>query len=218
MKTIFLCLLGISSIFTGAFGQDSTRLAAWNNFKGRYAGDWTIRWDRATGTPSSILGSRITSFTGTPEQIATAFLESEKEILGIKDVPNEVVLERENSSPRGGNRMIFRQRLNNVPVLRSGYLVAVDGGGGIYYVSGDYFPDARVNTIPRLTVDESQKIINNDFSTETAASVSRPTLWIKPSIGQDKQDYRLVYKADISTSSPVGAWEYLVDAQTGVII
>ncbi len=73
-----------------------------------------------------MLGSKITKFQGTPKQIARAFLNDEKLIFGIKNVQNELEIINENYTEKGGTRLTFTQKYNNVPILESGYLVAVD--------------------------------------------------------------------------------------------
>ena len=108
------------------------RKTALADFQNNSEQEWKIRWNEKTGTPHSLLGSKITRYQGTPKQISRVFLNDEKLIFGIKNAQDDLEIVNENYTENGGTKLTFGQKYNNVPVLDSGYLVAVDNNGAIY--------------------------------------------------------------------------------------
>lgn len=189
-----------------------------NAFNQKYEKRWKIRWNENTGTPASILGHRITSYSGTPEEIASAFLQNEKGMLGIANVKRNLDLKKINYSERGGSRLFFTQIYIGVPLLTSGYLVAVHNDGSIYYVSGNYYPDVKIETIPKISAPDVTAIIETDLAGGAIDNLSEPVLSILPEDDETVERYTLVYQVDASTSVPTAAWRYTVDANSGTII
>ena len=114
------------------------RRQAFEQFTSQHEQSGETRWHEETGTPAALLGYEITKYKGTPRQVARAFLAEEKAMLGIEDVERDTELEKEETLAQGGTRLIYRQEYQGVPVLYSGYLIAVNDKGAINYVSGDY--------------------------------------------------------------------------------
>jgi len=142
-------------------------------------------------------------------------------MFGIENVETDVEVTKTNYSKIGGTRLQFTQKYKGIPVLYSGYLVAVDNDGAIYYVSGDYFPDVNVETKPNISSEQAVNAVRNDLTGKQIKIIEDPSLHIYIS-DRDKETmtYKLVYKtqAELTERNEVGAWEYIIDAQTSNII
>jgi len=195
-----------------------TRKLLMNQFNKKYHNQFKIRWNENTGTPSSIIGHKISKYRGSAFEIAKAFLIDEKRMLGISDVERDVKLEKTNISKRGGKRLLFVQRYNGIPVLNSGYLIAVNTNGEIYYISGDYYPEISVNTEPALSEQEIKSIVIKDLSHTSGVDISKPILSIYPEHIQGKLRYTLVYQLQTKTQNPPSRFGYLINAINGKIV
>jgi len=213
-KLIILILVSISLIPLLGFNQvvqekpdKAERMAAMNAFNQKYDNQWKIRWNNVTGTPASILGHRITKYSGTLEQIAIYFLNDEKAMLGINDVETDLELTKTNYSEKGGTRLTYTQKYKGVPVLYSGYLVAVLNDGSIYYVSGDYFPDVSVDTKPAVSSSKAVEIIGKELAGKGMKIIEEPVIYVHV-VDRDTENmsYRLVYKASAATEEYREAW------------
>jgi len=225
-KLIILTLMSISLISMLGLKQvvqektdEKDRKAAMTAFNGKYDNKWSIRWNEMTATPYSFIKHRITKYRGTPEQIAKAFFNEEKVMFGINNVETDLELTKTYYSERGGTRLTYTQKYKDIPVLYSGYLVAVLNDGSIYYVSGDYFPDVRVDEKPAVSSPQVIGIIENDLAGKGMKIIEEPVLYVNV-VDRDTENmsYRLVYKASAGTEGYREAWEYIIDAQSSNII
>lgn len=108
------------------------RVKAKNEFIQKYNNNWTIRWNEKTATPNSILGYKISKYKGSSQEIAKVFISDEKIMLGISNVDSNVVLERKAHTKNGGDIFVYEQIYKGIPVLKSGYLIAVNSSEEIH--------------------------------------------------------------------------------------
>jgi len=199
--------------------QDITnRLSARDNFKSKYGDGWNIRWNSRTETPSTIVGGKITKFKGSQIDNAKLFLEEERILLGIKSVQNELSLTKENTSAKGGTRYIFSQVVDGIPVIGSGYNVAVANDGSIYFVSGDYYPGVNIDTKPSLSSNSIIEIIKKDLNTIQNLKIDNPELFILPEESSAEIKFRVVYVTTVQADKPLTAFKYTIDANNGEVI
>jgi len=218
MSIYLVSLLGFIQVVQEKPDKDE-RMAAINTFNHKYDKQFKIRKHSSTGTPATILGHKITKYSGTPEQIAKTFLNEEKIMFGIENVQRDLKLTRTNYSDEGGSSLMFTQIYNGVPILGSGYLVVVDNDGSVYYVSGDYFPDVTLDTDPSLNKGSITDIIISDISAQEITSTSEPVLYIYVNdMDSQRSSFSLVYKSIIITNNPYDEINYIIDAHSGEII
>ncbi len=212
----------ISILLCPLFGQQITdkqaRKELLYKFNQSYNNQFKIRFNEYTATPNSIIGHKISKYRGSALEIAKAFLNEHKRMLGIADVENDLKLEKTNVSKKGGKRFLFVQRYKGIPVLNSGYLIAVNNDGEIYYISGDYFPEISVNIKPALLEEQIKTIVLNDLSEAKGVYITNPVLSIYPEIVQGNIRYLLVYKLQAQTQDLPYHFEYLIDAEDGKIV
>jgi len=217
---VALSTFGFISKLSDSPGQEQIpdkdeRIAAMNAFQQRNV-DISIRRHSSTGTPASLVG-RITKYSGTPEQIARAFLTEEKTMLGILDPENDVAVTKTTQSKKSGSSVHFEQRYNSVPVLKAGYVVAMDNTGAIYYVGGDWYPEASVETNPNITESQAASVINGDLAGKQPNMKQEPTLSIlQETLTKGEIQYRLIYKARVSAMDE--SWMYYISALDGSIV
>lgn len=189
------------------------------SFNAKHDNKFKIRWDNKTGTPKSIRKHRITGYAGSPLEIATQFLKDEKGMLGIDSVSQDLELKDIREMRTGATRVHFTQKYEDIKVLNTGYLVIMDADGGIFKVSGDYYPDINlVSVIPSQSAEAVKAVIQSDIKDGTIESMSDPDLGILPQIKDTTETYTLVYQATALASNPPVHWEYTIDANTGDII
>ena len=197
------------------------RIEASKLFNQKYDGKFEIQMNSTTGTPSSIFRYKITKYSGTPEQIAKAFLNEEKTMLGIENTDKDLELIRTNYSKKGGTRLMYTQKYKDIPVLNSGYLVAVGNDGAIYYVSGDYFPDMNIDIRPTISNEQVVNEIRTDLAGYNIKIIKEPVICIYiANRYKDSMSYNLAYnvRVKLNEKNEVGSFDYIIDAQTGKII
>jgi Zn-dependent metalloprotease/tetratricopeptide (TPR) repeat protein len=218
IKTSLIFLFMIMHLIAQQNQDITDRHLARDNFKSKYGDVWDINWNSKTETPSTIMGGKITKYKGLSLDIAMAFLNEEKTMLGIKNVDNELLLTKENNSERGGTRYIFSQVVNRIPVIGSGYNVAVANDGSIYFISGDYYPSVNINTKPSLSSVSIIEIIKKDLNTIQNPKIENPELFILPEESNSEIKFRLVFVTTIFADKPLTALKYTIDANNGEII
>jgi Zn-dependent metalloprotease len=226
-KKIFLAtLLVVSLLVVFGFKQiveqkpdKEKRIEAGQLFNQKYENKFIIRLNDITGTPATIRGHRITKYSGTPEQIARAFLNEEKVMLGIKNSDTDLELVNRNYLKKSGTTLQFRQKYNGVQILGSGYLVAVNNKGAIHYISGDYFPDIELDTKPSISPEAVKSIINSELAGSDIKKIEEPELFIYvKDRNTEKQSFDLIYKIIVIVSKPEDEIEYKINSVTGKII
>ena len=101
------------------------RKAAAEQFNAAHGHQWTIRWDDRRGTPRSILGHKLTQYSGTPQQIVHAFLTDQKQMFGLENVAQDLRPGKTLNSRHGSTYLFFRQYYEGLPVFNGGYVLAI---------------------------------------------------------------------------------------------
>ncbi len=197
--------------------KQEIRKANMESFKEKHDNKFSIRWDEKAGLPKSIRGHRISDYSGTPLEIAKQFLKDEKVMFGIDSVDRDLVLKHTRKMSNGGDRVSFIQLFKDVEVLNSGYLVIMDANGGIYYITGDYYPDIDLESVVP-TFNAVENLIQSDIDAGKIDSIPDPELFILPEDGENSTSYTLVFQSTITTSEPFDVLRYTIDANDGSIL
>lgn len=193
------------------------RIEAANQFKSQYGDAWRIRWDDRTHTPASLVGGKAAGYTGPPEEATYRFLREHSELFGIVDIGRDLHVVRQNVSERN-SQISYGQLYKGIPVLYSGYLVAVNERGDIYYVNGDYFPDIKLNITPALDKQDAVAAIQSDLETSALHILQAPRLAVYVNRAGESLSYHLAYQAKVKRAAPLEAYEFLIDAQNGGVL
>ncbi|WP_420456728.1 M36 family metallopeptidase [Rubrivirga sp.] len=176
-----------------------------------------IQVDPLTTTVSALVGGQFPGFTGPPESAARTFLDAHKAVFGFSDASDD--LEHLSTRSSGtSTQVLFRQRYRGVPLLYSGYLVAIDRSGAIHFVSGDAYPDVEVDIAPALSASAALSTARSDMGAPEAKVVREPELAIWADETDGKLVYHLVHSFDLETREPLSAWTYLIDAHSGRVL
>jgi Zn-dependent metalloprotease len=249
MKRLYVILLlaFVSTAFLAAPGfaqqqgppddaaPDSVRRAAAAQFQADHGPAWQIRWSEKTGTPATLMSGTARGYGGPPEQAGRTFLSDHRNLFGIENARKGLRIARQNASQNGGAQVLYQQVYRGVPVLASGYLVAVNESGEVYYVSGDYYPDLKLETTsPSVSAQAVVRHMRGDL--DTAGPTGAFTVLEQPELvvyveegaagdaGADagsaagRLSYHLAYVAEAQRRSPLAAFKYVIDAQSGAVL
>lgn len=221
MRIIFIILIILASAKNVFPVQDEyppkyQRKLARDEFKSRYqSSSMRINWNERTGTPSNIYRGRISGFKSTTaEEIAEQFFATEKTMLGISDVKKDLRLIRK-FEENDETILTYLQLYNGIPVLSSGYLLIIRNGF-IEYLSGDFYPDIELKTVPKLDYSQTQKFAAKLYSGINIKKMTDPKLSIYVHNDKNELKYSLVYNVNI-ISEPC-CYEVNIDATSGKIV
>ncbi len=213
---------------------DSVRRAAAAQFQQDHGAAWQIQWSAETGTPATLMSGTAAGYSGPPEQAGRAFLEDHAQLFGIENAQTNLRVARQNASQSGSAQVLYQQVYRGVPVLASGYLVAVNEAGEVYYVSGDYYPDVKLPSVaPQVSAQAVVRHMRDDLDAAGPSSefevLEQPELVVYvdkgnagtgPDAGSagESLSYHLAYVAEAERRSPLEAYKYVIDAQSGTVL
>src|SRR5256885_4039171 len=116
---------------------------------------WIIKLDPDTGTPSiatAVDPIAPTAVNGASyETAARTFLDKYKDLFGLRDVAQELVVQRVDEDPVDGASVRFQQRSNGLDIDRKMLIVGFRADNSIVRVTGATRPKAaEVATTPAL--------------------------------------------------------------------
>jgi len=215
---LFLILvsgLNIEQIAAQEIKQDKeARRLAMIDFNTKYDNEWKIRWNEKTGTPNNIKGSGLNKYKGTPEEIALEFFRDEKKMLGISNAKNELSLTRKYSE-EGMTSLTYSQIYKGIPVLGASYLIIIENGN-IEFLSGDYYPDIKLDTNPVISASEALRSSQTELTGINILRSYEPELHIYVKEMEEEFKYHLVYHFSVFTDS--GDYTLNIDANTGEVV
>ncbi len=214
----------------------SAQLSALNNLKTVVnAPNMTTRWNDFGGSPDVMYDFASTSYSGTPEEAARAFVTQNAGLFGVTELNNFRVFSSRNAL--GGHLVRFQQTFNGVAVENGGIGVVMNANNQVIMASGPFFRDVAVNTQPSLSAAQARTAADNDlnqFYVELPAAATNllknglsivsqqlaavenipPTLSIYPTA----DGYRLAWKVAKFSTNPFGLYMVTVDANSGEIL
>lgn len=231
--TVILALLLVSSLLfvtlataqrgpsDDAAAPDSVRQAAAAQFRADHGSDWRVRWHASAGVPATLMGGEARGYSGPPAEAGRAFLRDHKKLFGIESARRGLEVARQNASS-GSARVLYRQVYQGVPVLNSGYLIAVDEAGDVYYVSGDYYPNLEVpTTSASISAQAVVRQMRFDLGSGTGFEVlqePRLSIYVEEKRADSTLSYHLAYEAEAKQREPLKAFRYLIDARSGNVL
>ncbi len=190
---------------------------AWQEFRAANGSDWSAVWKRECGLPSELRGGRGPVERGTPEEIARAFLRRHAALFALDG--GECTLElgglREGSEE--GVEVELRARYRGLDILGATITVVLDREQRVVRVESGAWPVAGLDTHAGIDGARARAIITRALPSGRIVLENEPRLAILP-----ERNGRLVWVAIAAAVEDfVGkrvAREYVVDAQSGVII
>ena len=155
--------------------------------------------------------------TGSPEDVARAFLQSHGEALNISSLTSSLHTDRV-ESVAGGWHVRFTQHYEGIPVFRGDVVVSGNQNNQVGMVINNFRGGIVLSsTSPTLDLNAAMqraarhlRLKGKSIGKEDEASVM-----IYPT---DSGEYHLAYRVTMTNEDPLGDWEVFVDALTGSIL
>jgi len=176
----------------------------------------TVLQDEETGRLRYVTGHLSDPVPYGQEADATfRFLAENKSAYLMKDPAEEVTVKRVDLDKLGMRHVRMAQQYKGVPVYGSELIAHFSKDNALEAVNGTYVEGIEVDPTPQKSSDEAVRIALSDLkSFFGAGQPNRPELIIFPWEGQNY----LAWRFELFSDSPMGRWEYFVDANTGEVI
>ncbi|MDH4208457.1 MAG: PKD domain-containing protein, partial [Anaerolineae bacterium] len=197
-------------------------MSHWLEFVAQEGPEWRVLWDRWTGMPRMIYGSRTSPRLGRADAVAAAFLAEHRPLFYLEHsplqetTPSLVTFELVGSRDTPAGAVVtFQQTYRDLPVYDAAVRLLVNGEGRIAHIASSSAPDLEVSDIipalePSAVVSVVEDYVRPQRVTET---VQAPGLVIYP-LGNGRLAYTIV--CSIETQGEV--WGFVVDAESGEIL
>jgi Zn-dependent metalloprotease len=179
-----------------------------------------VRWDRDKYVPRKVYGFEIEPLTGSPKEIAEAFLKENLGSLKISASFDDLKYDKTTES-LGSKTVLFQQHFNGTPIHGAWVAVHIDNQNRIFMVKNDTVPISRLKEkIPKtkaglLPSSKVDAIIKKKIK---EYGVLDSTIKKESMIYALKGQLRRVWKVKFGTKEPAASWILFVDQATGHII
>ncbi|MEW5796667.1 MAG: M4 family metallopeptidase [Candidatus Zixiibacteriota bacterium] len=176
----------------------------------------TVLQDEESGRLRFVAG-RLSDPVSPGAEIAEVyrFLENQKSAYQMKDAVQEIQVKRVDLDPLGMRHIRLRQVHEGLRVYGAEMIAHFAPNGVLNAINGTYLENVAVSPTPQLSGDQARDIAVNDLATFFGGGQpNQPELLIYPWEGKNYLAYRL----EIFSGSPMGRWEYFVDARSGEVI
>lgn len=191
--------------------------------------DAKVIWNDMVQTPSFISGHfpvdvELTSASTSSTTAALHFLEAHKEIFGITNPDEELVMLNASVDQFGLQHVTFQQVIDNVPVYHAQIKVHLNSNqSAIYAVSSGFLPalDLSQGTVIQSeeAIASAQNLLQETRFEESIVNRT-PTLTVYAGIGQrlSAANAKISWQVELMGDSSPAATTYFVDAHTGEVI
>ncbi|MEW5925770.1 MAG: M4 family metallopeptidase, partial [Candidatus Zixiibacteriota bacterium] len=146
---------------------------------------------------------------------ALDFFENNRGAYKMANPAEELMVERTDVDDLGMSHVRFNQYYEGVKVVGGVLIAHFSADNRLKTVNGTYIDMLNIDTKPNLAQDEAVKTAADDLlSFFGAGEPATPELVVFPWEGQNYLCWRLFIYSD----TPMGRWEYLVDAGSGEIV
>lgn len=116
--------------------------------------DWKVAWDKQTAAAKRLFNAKSKPFPGKPQDAAREFLTNYHGLFGLPPDLSNLKLRESIKTPLG-ERVTFRQHLNQIPVIGAEIDVHVSGKNSIFCVENHCIPNIRIDTQPTVERDDA---------------------------------------------------------------
>lgn len=165
------------------------------------------------GRPAMLANVGRAVAAGTPEQMAREYLASQVATLGLKRADTADLAFSSDRVDIAGTTVRFQQTVGGVPVWGPLTVVNLDPQNRVQLVFNTYDPSLSVeSTTPAVSADAARAAVGRHLSADVSASAADLVIW--PADG----GARLAYEVRVASGAVMGAWDAVVDAQTGALL
>jgi Zn-dependent metalloprotease len=217
----FIVMVMIVTLFQSAFALKPVATnpletaPTWSDQSGVWRTDANKVVDTRDGSIQCVSQLAEGPFSGSPEDAARSFLMAHPE--WMKDAASLSMLKavRTVESPMGYH-VTFELTLNDVPFYPGNLVVTLDHQKIVRFFFSSLFAPAPVTSLtPALSADQAVKIATGYLHPKSEprdAAQTKLVIW-----AGDNRDYTLCWRVWQYLENPMGDWEVLVDAQSGMI-
>lgn len=179
-----------------------------------------VRWDRDKYVPRKVYDFETTPMSGTPQEIADAFLKENRGPLKIS-APFEDLRYDQTVESLGAKTVLFQQYFNGTPIHGAWVAVHINNQSKVIMVKNDTvpvstlqekIPRAKAGLLPSSKVDAIIKKKIKEYG------VLDSTVKKESMIYAQKGQLKRVWKVKFGTKEPAASWILFVDQTTGHII
>ena len=143
------------------------------------------------------------------------FLNENKSAYLMKDPAQEVLAQRIDVDPLGMRHVRLDQQYQGLPVYGGGLIAHFSKDNALTAINGTYVEGIEIDTDPQVTSDQAVQRASSDLqSFFGAGEPNRPELIVFPWEGNTY----IAWRMELFSDTPMGRWEYFVDAKTGEVI
>jgi len=166
--------------------------------------------------PTFVEGRLATKVARGTEIAATyRFFEENKSAWRMTDPQAELTVARMDVDDIGMRHVRLTQQYLGIPVIGGELIAHFSADDVLKTVNGHFRADIDIDVTPQLTTSDATRIADEDLQSFFGkGSPETPTLVIFPWEGTDYLAWRLWIYSD----TPMGRWEYFVNAKTGEVI
>jgi thermolysin len=178
--------------------------------------DISVLQDSRTGDVRYVAGRLAERVAPGQEMQATyRFLNEHREVYGLTDPETEIRSKRIDIEPNGMRHVRLYQTYQGVEVYGSSMIAHFTADGTFQAINGSVFKNLKTDPTPQLAASDAVAAAESDLAGFFGTGrPSDPQLVIFP---WDDVQY-LAWRLEIFSDTPMGRWEYFVDANTGEVI
>ncbi len=172
--------------------------------------------EEATGRVRYVMGQLSASISAGLEIEATLeFLEDNRDVYGIRNAASELSVERLDLDKLGQKHVRMKQQYEGLPVFGGQLISHFDTDGVLSAVNGTYVEGIKLDPTPQINDTEALTLATTDLASFFGpGNPDDAELMVFPWEGTNY----LVWHTVIWSNTPMGRWEYFVDAKTGEVV
>jgi thermolysin len=214
MNKLFTILLFLS-LAAGVAAADDDGFVGPNLLRGNDA--VTIYKENKKGIPTYIEGifPDKKAVAGREVETALSFFEEHKGAFRMTAPVDELQTQRIDADELGMRHVRFQQVYQGLPVVGGELIVHFGADGLLKTVNGNYEPGIKLDVTPAIVGAEAVRIAQDDLKSFFGdAEPGEPVLVVFPWAGT----YNLCWRLFLYSDTPMGRWEYLIDAKNGDVL
>ena len=116
--------------------------------------NWKVVWDKQTAVAKRLFNAKSKAFPGKPQDAARKFVANYHALFGLPPDLNNLKLRESIKTPLG-ERVMFRQYHNQIPIIGAEIAVHVSGKNSIFCAENRCIPNIQIDTQPTVEKDDA---------------------------------------------------------------
>jgi Zn-dependent metalloprotease len=170
----------------------------------------------SVGIPTFIEGD-LTPFSANGDEINISyiFFQENQRLFQMGNPRQELIVKKVKKDELGMTHVTFNQLYKGIEVYGGELIVHFSSTKRIKSVNGFYKPGIKIPTTPTIPQVTSENIALVDLEKNLGRGDITDTRLM---IYEYKEIYYLIWKVMLKIESPIGSWEYFIDANSGDIL